>query len=1734
MRYTGNNDDYFDDDDDEILDDDDEFEDDDEDEESGSSASSSRSNPFTSRLGDAARPASSSPGNLPGRTTGLGGSSSSIGSRLPGASGQSPRPATPTTPGSSGTSGGSSAPRYGTPSTPSSGAAGTSGNRFGSPSTPSSGSGTPSSGGANPSGNRFGSPSTPSSGSGTPSGGNRFGGSSTTPGSSNYGGSSSTPRFGSSSPSSPSSPSNSAASPARPAGTSTPSSSPAPAKPAEKKDEPKADEKKSGGFGSSLGGLTSRFGGGAKADDKKPASSTPAKPGDKPAETKSGPLGGITSRFGGGAKADDKKDDKKPAASSAASSVGGALTSRLGGLTSRFGGGAKADDKKDDKKPTSGSPPAAAGASGFKPSSTPASASAARPATPTTSSPAASSPSGARPFGAMGGSSVAKPAAPAAKPAAKPEEKKPAGGLGRFLPSFGRSEADKKAAEKKQRVSKAPTVQSGGLTLDNKLDILGVSLVLGSLALFFSSMSSTKGQLTEVINRYLSQAFGWGAVAIPLAMLGVGIWLIARHFGEEAPVVPTTRIIGIVTLFIGILLVLMMIETMNYTVENGRPVRNPYELRLQMKLSWEAYGAGGGWVGAQLYDILVTNFTEAGAFFATVGWIVIGMMFTFSISVAELTVIIISVGRSLGEAVGRRRQQRAAAAVAMTPDQLAALGSSTTPVIAVSKPEPAVLPPPITAPVPALPALETLAALPAGPPPERNIAINIGGRATNAFMGENVSVEAAPPAAAAQAAPPPKPTLTPAPAAAGGSLTSRLRGLVPGSKPAESATATPTAATPVTASAAPAVASTPAKPEEKPATPMGGFRGMFNRNTPSAPAKPEEKPAAASTSPATASTAPSPTVVKPATPIGSPVSTAPAAAPKPVEEPARLGDLLKPAPANGAESAAARPAAASVNNEQFKPPVSTTPATPLRSLLDMDDEDEDDEEDEELAKLANLPPAQPKGTGPLPRQEDPARSRFGVGGFLGRKPDEPAPTGADRQDRLNAIRSGGTVPAPPDRSAVPGATPAAASVTGTTQPAAAQSVNPFAAARDPEKSATPMQPAASTGGGIKPPGTETTAAAPSVTSTTAAAPTGNGERPASPTPAAAQTAAGADAPKSPTPAAPFWKSNNEATKVAEPPKIGMPPPEQKPPAPTYGKPTNPPGVTITPSPGMATTPMPASTAEVRPAPVINTPTPAVPPPPRAGVGVNAPQGVARQRKEWKLPNTSNLLMQGSENDFDRTELLRRAKIIEDTLNSFGAPGKVVEVNTGPVITQFGVEPDYLVTRGGKKNRVKVSAIAQLDKDLQLALGAKAIRIEAPVPGKGYVGIEVPNEVAAMVSLRDVMESREFKRIEGPLAIALGQSVDGKPVAGDLASMPHLLIAGTTGSGKSVCVNAIITSIIIRNPPDRVKFIMVDPKRVELTGYNGIPHLVAPVVVDLERIVGVLKWVTREMDERYKKFSAAGARNIEDYNRHLQGADDPMPYIVVIIDELADLMMMAPDETERVITRIAALARATGIHLVIATQRPSVDVVTGLIKANFPARIAFAVAGGVDSRVILDQPGAERLLGRGDMLYMSGDAPAPLRLQGVYVSDNEINNITRYWKSQMSEGDVAGKPITALVLDNTIADSSRTVTAGSDRQQVQQAFWDQNRAASSVSTGLGNGRDDDDDDDDAGGDQEDELYEEAVEMVRRLDKASVSLLQRRLRIGYTRAARLIDRMEEENIVGPATEGSKPREVIRRKL
>jgi S-DNA-T family DNA segregation ATPase FtsK/SpoIIIE len=487
------------------------------------------------------------------------------------------------------------------------------------------------------------------------------------------------------------------------------------------------------------------------------------------------------------------------------------------------------------------------------------------------------------------------------------------------------------------------------------------------------------------------------------------------------------------------------------------------------------------------------------------------------------------------------------------------------------------------------------------------------------------------------------------------------------------------------------------------------------------------------------------------------------------------------------------------------------------------------------------------------------------------------------------------------------------------------------------------------------------------------------------------------------------------------------------------------------------------------------------------------------QKTWQLPVLEEVFESGGEQELSESEIRERAQIIESTLRSFGVPGRVTEVNRGPVITQFGVEPGFVEGRGGKKTKVKVSRIAALADDLALALAAPRIRIETPVPGKSIVGIEVPNAEVALVALRDVIETDRFQKLrkKTPLPLALGQDVSGRGVVTDLTAMPHLLIAGATGSGKSVCVNAILACLLSFSTPDQLKLILVDPKRVELVPYNGIPHLMVPVVVDLERVVSTLQWVTREMDSRYRKFAKMGARNIADYNQRVASKTkkDPdqqsLPYIVVVIDELADLMMLSPDETERTVCRLAQMSRATGIHLIIATQRPSVDVVTGLIKANFPARISFAVASSVDSRVVLDTTGAERLLGRGDMLYMSPESGSPLRLQGVFVSDEELHRLVRHWKGARG------------------ADGGEEAKA---EPMVQQPLWEEMRQAM--------------DEEQAG----DVLMDNAIEVVQEAGRASISLLQRRLRIGYTRAARLIDLMEEKGIVGPAVGGSYAREVL----
>ncbi|MFZ2095219.1 MAG: DNA translocase FtsK 4TM domain-containing protein [Anaerolineales bacterium] len=484
------------------------------------------------------------------------------------------------------------------------------------------------------------------------------------------------------------------------------------------------------------------------------------------------------------------------------------------------------------------------------------------------------------------------------------------------------------------------------------------------------------------------------------------------------------------------------------------------------------------------------------------------------------------------------------------------------------------------------------------------------------------------------------------------------------------------------------------------------------------------------------------------------------------------------------------------------------------------------------------------------------------------------------------------------------------------------------------------------------------------------------------------------------------------------------------------------------------------------------------------LGINQP-------RPWVLPAIDQILEKGMETSYDDDVDRQRARVIEDTLRVLGAPVNVVEIHRGPTITQFGVEPDFIETRGSR-TRVRVAKIASLVDDLALALSARTIRVEAPVPGKGYIGIEVPNEQIALVTLRDVVESNAFRRLRSSLRFALGQDVAGNAVAADLSAMPHLLIAGQTGSGKSVCVNSLIACLLLHNTPDDLRLIMVDPKRVELTNYNGIPHLLAPVVVETEKVVGVLHWVLREMDMRYHKFAQAGTRNIVEYNARLgsqsDGKEKKLPKLVVFIDELADLMMLAPDETQGAITRLAQLSRATGIHLVIATQRPSVEVVTGIIKANFPARIAFAVASNTDSRVILDQPGAERLLGRGDMLFQAPDAPSPIRLQGTYVSDNEILSLVTYWQSFLPN-----RPLTPTAAGG-IPDALQ-----SGVPLVQIPLWDDMLAQ----------------------EETDPLLEEAIDLSRRQGRASVSMLQRRLRIGYTRASRLVETMQEKGVIGKDT-------------
>lgn len=476
------------------------------------------------------------------------------------------------------------------------------------------------------------------------------------------------------------------------------------------------------------------------------------------------------------------------------------------------------------------------------------------------------------------------------------------------------------------------------------------------------------------------------------------------------------------------------------------------------------------------------------------------------------------------------------------------------------------------------------------------------------------------------------------------------------------------------------------------------------------------------------------------------------------------------------------------------------------------------------------------------------------------------------------------------------------------------------------------------------------------------------------------------------------------------------------------------------------------------------------PPPPAGKEKFRPEPFSSARgSTFQLPPLS-FLNPPPPGEARGEDISKNSKLLEDTFRSFGVETKVVQVNEGPVITSYELEP---------APGVKVSSITSLADDISLALRTPSVRILAPVPGKAVVGIEVPNRYPRFVYLREILSSPDFQEASSKLTLSLGKDVRGNVLLSNLAEMPHLLIAGTTGSGKTVCINSLIISLLYRATPEEVKFLMIDPKRVELVSFDGIPHLMNPVVTETKKAASALKWVIEEMEERYKLLARVGARNIERYNKMRQDPD-PLPYIIIIIDELADLMAIAWATVEEAITRLAQLSRAVGIHLILATQRPSVDVITGVIKANFPYRLSFQVSSKVDSRTVLDMNGAERLLGKGDMLFLPAGLSKPIRAQGSLVGDQEIERVVSFLKSQ-------GQP------------------------DYQEEIFKEAEPASFPES------------------EEDELFERAVQTVLDFGQASASTLQRRFRIGYNRAARLIDRMEKEGIIGPL-QGSKPRQIL----
>lgn len=508
--------------------------------------------------------------------------------------------------------------------------------------------------------------------------------------------------------------------------------------------------------------------------------------------------------------------------------------------------------------------------------------------------------------------------------------------------------------------------------------------------------------------------------------------------------------------------------------------------------------------------------------------------------------------------------------------------------------------------------------------------------------------------------------------------------------------------------------------------------------------------------------------------------------------------------------------------------------------------------------------------------------------------------------------------------------------------------------------------------------------------------------------------------------------------------------------------------------------VPVGTAEAAvPGPAAHTPTQHAP-------EVIAPVVESPAVRSSRLPPLT-LLMDEQAQRPNEEYIRETAARITQRLSEFGVPANVVGYRVGPTVTQYALEPGFVEKPGPDgemvRQKVRVAQISALSRDLALALSAERLRIEAPVPGHSYVGIEVPNQINSVVRMRGLLESDAFRKLSSPLAVVIGRDVSGQPVVADLARMPHLLIAGTTGSGKSVFIAALATCLAMNNTPDDLRIAMLDPKMVELVRFNGLPHLFGKVETEVERMLGVLRWAIAEMDRRYRLLEEARTRDVIAYNRRMVKLGQPtLPRIVVIVDELADLMMTAPDQTEHNLIRLAQMARATGIHLVVATQRPSTDVVTGLIKANFPARLAFTVASSIDSRVILDTNGAESLLGKGDLLFLNPESGTPMRAQGAWVADPEIDEVINFWKASLPAEEKPPAPWEGMMMAKAEEDNA------------------------------------------------DALVEQAVKIVRRTQRASASLLQRRLRIGYPRAARLMDELEELGVVGPGQGGGREREVL----